>query len=471
MCSAVSQNQYYCFPLLFVVLVCGCQTSRLHYLRGVADFENGQPDGAIEHFDEALRARGAEEQIVRIDRGIAALMAGRVDDCEAELRAEREELRYLEQLDIREQAMVVLSDDQSASWTGREFERSMVDSLLLLSSLLGNRQDAYAYSVQASERLWNDKTGLVQHDTSDSVTLAGHSGGESVPRRFAANSFSAYLQAAVFSESPLSYDVADRAVKQVAFWNSSFEQLTATSNTEGWSGFGTATRRGNGAVHVITFFGRVTDWHAETVAPTSAALLIADQILSSTGKHSLPPTIAPVQIATPSRSHCDWQGTTAVQWICNDQPEAVISRTLVDLNAAARNSYENSRDEQIARAVVRRIVKKGAVYTAKDSLAVPSGSGVDVLLNLGGIMWEAIEKPDTRHLSLLPERIDVARLELPSGQQEIQLASTKQSATGKVVFGETSTTIQVPVDDGRNTFVLCFQPTDSPATLKVVSSR
>ncbi len=210
----------------------------------------------------------------------------------------------------------------------------------------------------------------------------------------------------------------------------------------------------------------------ETAAPTSAALLIADQILSANSDHSVPPTVAPVQIARPGREFSSHPFTTAVR-ISSAVPAAEwqASRSLVDLNRAAWDSYQHDRDQQLARAVARRIVKKGAVYAAKDQLAIAGDSGADLLLNLGGMAWEALEKPDTRHVHFLPERVEVLQAVLPVGEHVLEVGAMTCHGPTQPRDALGVQAVSIRVDDGRNTFVLCFRPSDQCSDMTIVTSK
>lgn len=456
----------------------GCQSAARRQLAGVARFEAGEPTAAMAEFDEAAESRGAEAEIIAVDRAIAALMAGDVETSESELRKTRRQMEFLAQKDAVEQTRSVLTDDKSLAWSGREFERRMVDNLLVFASLLGNRQDAFAYSTQVMEQVAQDRQQLQPAPSLPSEPAASQPAPKTAMSqppgpRHAANAFAAYLSAGVRSEHMMDSDLTDRAIQQVGFWRSGGTLKTGYSDvTAVTAGFGTQTRRQHGTLHVVTFAGRITDWTAETAAPTSGALLIADRILSAVGDHTLPPTVAPVLIARPKIRTSQHPFTTAIRIQSPGVPPALrTSATLVDLNAAAWDSYQHDRNEQIARAVARRIIKKGAVYTAKNQLSVNSDTGVDVLLNLGGVLWEAMEKPDTRHIDLLPERIETVQLELPVGTHTVEVASILRSSAHAASFGSPAKAVEVSIDDGRNTFVVCFRPSDQSRELHIVTSQ
>lgn len=445
-------NVYFALLMAF-----GCATAGKHEVSAISQFDTGRPQAAIEAFSKAAEARKAERELIAVDSAIASLMAADPKSAEQALVVARREIDHLRQKDIREQAAAVLTDDKAVAWSGREFEQRMIDNLLILSSLLGDRQDAIAFANQAGEHLVSDIKSLEKPTAATpQILTAGHSSESAAPPpgQFAANALTAYLTAAVRSEIPMSSDATTAALKDMDYW------LANNQHSAVQTGFGVDSSAGHGVLHVITFVGRITDWQPEASAPTSAALLLADQILSAVGDHTLPPTIAPVRIARPILNTSRSPMNTAVRLA--GHKEFAVSRTLLDLNKVAHQSYLNDRDHQIARAVARRIVKKGAVYAAKDQLALSNDSGADVLLTLGGIAWEALEKPDLRHVRLLPERIDVLQLQLPAGQHQIEL-QTSVSSTAK------HQTATVNIDNGRNTFVLCFRP--QADVCEVVTSR
>ena len=443
-------------------LTVGCNRGAKHQLTAISRFDQGTPLEAIEAFDDAAEVRGAEHEIIAADRAIAMLMSGDSAACETALRKTREEMDFLRQRDVRERTVAVITDDKAIAWSGREFERRMVDNLLILSSLVGDRQDAFAYANQAMEHVYDDQSALRGPTTTgQAIKSVGYSEPPSTvptpPARYSPNALSAYLHAAIRSENPMDRDLAINAIRQVSFWNQARAASTAAEQQDAESAFGTMSEQGQGVLHVVTLVGRVTDWTQERSMPTTLALLIADQILSAVGDHSLPPTVAPVLIARPASELSGHPLVTAAGMADAPSQQGIVSKTLVDLNAAAFDSYMADRDEQLARAVARRVIKKGAIYAAKDQLSVSGGSGADLLLSLGGIAWEATEKADTRHLQLLPERIEILQMKLPAGVHQIDLWSTPRSQKA-LTSAQRAIRVPVTIDDGRNTFIVCFRP-------------
>lgn len=461
-CKLLRLRHTLCLLLLLMGLNTGCQSTATLRRTALAEFDAGKPQQAIEALREASEKRNAESDILQADLAIAELMAGNPNQTERKLKQVQKELDYLSQKDLKEETLAVLSDSRSIAYSGRDFEDTMIRNLLTVSSLVSDKQDAFAFAGQAMEFATAEfqlqrpldepveqSSGTGPHQT----TTVGHQTETRPPNSEPAKSpyaLAAYLHALVHSENAMDRNLAAHSIQQVKHWSAGHAFPTA-------SHFGTLTPEQHGGLHVITFSDRITDWVPENAIPTTAALLLADQILSAAGDYSLPPTVAPVQLARPARQSCQNPFVTAIR--VNSQPSVFPGQTLLDLNHAAWDSYQRDRDQQIAKAIARRIIKKAAVYTAKDQMAVQGGSEVDALLSLGGVIWESLEKPDTRHISFLPGRVEVANAALPVGQHTIQLAAipAEQGQTGLTSDSTPSITIPVDIQNGRNTVILCFR--------------
>ncbi|HUG68587.1 MAG TPA: hypothetical protein VMM76_12610, partial [Pirellulaceae bacterium] len=114
---------------------------------------------------------------------------------------------------------------------------------------------------------------------------------------------------------------------------------------------------------------------------------------------------------------------------------------------------------------VRRVLKKAAVYAAKDALAVDDGL-TNLAFDAAGVVWEATEKADTRCWGLLPESIQVVRLELPAGTHQLTLRPARRGQP----IGRAHAT-QVEVLDGRNTYVLASFPAQNLVGQILTSQR
>ena len=457
-------------------LTSGCHSWQKSHEVAVAQIGHGDIEVSRLALQESREKLRSEKKVLELDSGILDLASGNVLQAESRFRTIRRELEHLEQKDVTEQATSMMTDARAVAYSGRDFERRMVLNMALLTSLLGDGQDAFAYTMQVTEAAASRKVAIsdAAKKTSESNALA-----ESVPEPGAVAqvtpasyatdrnaaicvaspldqplAFSSYLSTAVQSEQPSRYVETEQALHDIGLWNPEFqrhEQTTARGD------FGTRCAPGNGTLHIITLIGKAPRWISESAEPTSAALLIADRIISATGKHTLPPTISCVKIARPVPSgnpipvghlHCQVGPYGAPE----DSSAPVAFSTVVDLNAVARASYEEHRDEEIARGIARRVLKKGAVYVLKEAQNVHRNSFVDLGINVAGVAWEALEKADTRSWRLLPARIDIARTELPAGRWSITLRLSQSGGT------RTPQTIPVHIENGRNTYIVCMVP-------------
>jgi hypothetical protein len=471
---------------LLLMPLTGCHGWQKSHLAAIHQYREGQIVESQIQLRKSLESPRAEKHVLQLDQAMIELASGRPDNAESRLRTIRRELDHLTQTDGLEQTTSMLTDDRALAFSGRPFERQMALNLLLLTSLVTNGQDSYAYAMQASEQAGIQKQLLAGNAQKHKDTASGavpvqdpfigpqlETGGTVVPAAFEhsdprtlklapspadqTHAMSAYLSAAVQSEIPTRYQETDQALSDLGVWNSAFAE-EATPGRDGE--FGTRCQQGHGTLHIIVLAGQAPEWVSESAMPTTVSLLIADRILSVAGKHTLPPTIAPVQISRPQPRSPGVRTEllkchTALAEIPQAPKNSLTFHTLVDVNAAAEYTYQENRDNEIARAVTRRVAKKGAVYVLKEVQHIHNNTVVDLAVNVAGIAWEAMERADTRSWRLLPARIDVARRELPAGRwsTSLKIASTPGRG-GNCVF-------PVHVESGRNTYVVCFIPGNS----------
>ncbi|MCA9228169.1 MAG: hypothetical protein KDA47_21250, partial [Planctomycetales bacterium] len=205
----------------------------------------------------------------------------------------------------------------------------------------------------------------------------------------------------------------------------------------------------HGVVYVFALVGR-GPYKEETAAEaTSNALLVADRILSAVGDHTLPPTIAPVKIPRVVAPVNEVDGV----YVAVDERPFGVTQTVTNVNDLAVDQCQATMNHTIARAVVRRVVKKATVYTAKDQMKVDNGL-LNFAFDAAGVVWEATESADTRCWGLLPAQIQVTRIELPVGTHQLSLGPARG---GQPIGPANSAAVQV--ENGRNTYVLVSYPT------------
>lgn len=432
-------------------------------------YDLGDTAAASAELDVLADQRHAEQDLIALDRAVLKLMEGQPDETIRVLETTRRRLEFLEQSDLREQTAAALKDDSAIAWSGREFEQRMVDNLQIVASLLQNDDDAFSLASRGMDGTHADRRELISQASSNDDNLPDEFGSEKnddstasdnptetdehpptiPPARHAANRMTAWLAAAIHSERIQDADATDELIQQVAAWDPTGDNRVETLST-----LGTRTERDSGTLQVVVFAGRISPWTSERAMPTSAALLAADRILSATGKHTLPPTTSPVLIGRPQDSCYAPKFVTQVS-VGDAIPQPC--ELLVDLNAAAWDSWQAHRDKQLARAVVRRVVKKGTVYGTKNALHVSRGSTPDFLLNVAGSIWESREQADLRHWNLLPAAVEVTQFELPAGEHTVTL-QVRSSTGGTDAAIADQLQLPVTIDNGRNTFVVCFQP-------------
>lgn len=242
------------------------------------------------------------------------------------------------------------------------------------------------------------------------------------------------------------YDDAQRSIQLVANWEPRFtaakQDLERVTN-------GRHSAPGNGVLYVFTLVGRGPYKEERYEEPTQAAMLIVDHILSAIGKHTVTPTFAPVKVpivvVPPNRVQ-----SVAVSI---DGKPAGLTETITDIGELATQQYAAIFPHVLARTVVRRSIKKGSLYAAKEFGQVENPLG-ELAIDAVGVAWEATENADTRCWGLLPNKIQVRRIELPAGTHQLSLQPA--SASGQPLGGAQRTEIRIV--DGSNAYVLASFP-------------
>lgn len=470
---------------LTVLLLCpalcgGCRTWESGRESAMSAWCAGDVAQAAERLEVAAGKMRSERELLKLDLSMVDLSRGEAGLAEGRFRELREELAYLDQRDLGEQTAATLSDSRASSYSGRDYERQMLLAMGLLSSVMSGSGDAFAWSLQAEETVSlrrrelsgaSPNAGIAASDsgaeeTSGGVQQAGYESVGAVQPKAADSplGFASWLTALVQSETPSRAIETASALEQAAWWNAVLPGGPGSPDR-----MGVRCAKGSGSLNVIVLAGRAPRWESESAEPTSAALLIADRILSATGRHTLPPTLVSVKIARP---RVVWRAGSAAPVVCRLRTGGVASvprvlgfTTLADMNAAAESSYQEHRDEELAAAVVRRVVKKGAIYAVKETTQVSSNGLADFGLNAAGVLWEALERPDTRAWETLPAMILAAQEELPVGEHHLEILGPLPDFGARRGHGEFS----VRIEDGRNTTVLCLIPDRAIAGCILVS--
>ena len=115
---------------------------------------------------------------------------------------------------------------------------------------------------------------------------------------------------------------------------------------------------------------------------------------------------------------------------------------------------------EIGRALLEERGEGLAGLGARQALSEHRRFGVDrfgpaaLAFDVAGVAWEAAENADTRCWGLLPDSIQVVRMELPAGQHTLALQAVDRQGmpVGKAMRES------VTVADGRNTYVVAQAP-------------
>jgi len=479
--SIRSTTQSVLTALLLLASCClaqGCRSPHKQHSSGLQAWRSGDVHSSAKRLQKASSPLNAEKDILLLDQSIIDLASGEPAVAESRLRTARDRLDYLTQKNAVEQTTAVLSDSRAVAWSGREFERAMLVNIAMLSSLVNDGQDAWAWSLQAMQTSRERRDTLTAAGTNNSGTAvladdstATTAGSQTVtpasfekrtPPKITAETLdqplalAAYLSAIVHSEKPSETAETEQALQDVRLWNPRFSTAAAGKLTP----LGIQCRKTHGTLHVIVLAGVAPEWVSESCEPTSAALLIADQILSAQSKYKLPPTLFSIKIARPQsrdqgRAELTPGAAVAGSGIGSERRQLGFS-TIVDLREVADASYQAGRDKAIADAVVRRVIKKGTVVAAKAMSSDNLDWKADLAMTAIGVGWEALEKADTRSWSTLPSAVRIAAEELPSGEYSLDLWTRPLSERYPVH----AQPVKVRIEDGRNTCVLLTMPAD-----------
>jgi hypothetical protein len=325
----------------------------------------------------------------------------------------------------------------------------LIRAFLSIANLLGEGQDAGAYALQVTDKQQQIIEAAAKHTDRD---------GENPKLAYKQVALGPYLHGLIREATHSNYDDAARASSLVMNWEPGFRYARADLER---AQHGKHSEPGNGVLYVFALVGRGPYKEEVFEIATQVSLLIADQIISATNKYSLPPTLAPVKvpkIVVPSNYVMN-------VGVSVDGRYAGPTETITDIGRMAIEQHEAIYPQIIANAVVRRVVKKGIVLGAKEALGASENTMTSIALDVVGIAWEATEAADTRCWGLLPEKIQVLRVELPAGQHVVSLQPLGQyGASGG---GEQQS---VTILDGRNTYLLANFP-DSQLVGRMVTNE
>ena len=420
-----------CLLLGTLLAAGGCSTHANRVREAHEHFYAGRVDEAAESYRAQVGRRAGDTDVLRLNLALVDLVSGRPREAEQALRVVRDEFDHLEQVDLAEVTLSMLTDDQQLAYDGEDYEKVLARVFLALSNLMHDGGDAEAYSLQI-----NAKQNELLH-------RAGEQQVENVEAAYTPLAIGPYLRGMLREATHANYDDAQQAYAQVVSWQPNFRsgQHDLRRASEG-----VHSQPGHGVLYVFALVDRGPVKEQALEIPTSQAMLVADRIVSALGEYDVPPTLAAIKVP---RVVVPPKEVDHVQLFAGD---SLIGQTEVicDVADLAFRQQEAQFPHVMGRAVARRVIKKAAVYAAKDGMEVES-PWTDLAMSAVGVAWEATEAADTRCWGLLPREIQVLRIELPAGQHKLQL---RRAVRGQVLGVDA--VVDVEVLDGRNSYLLGY---------------
>ena len=419
------------FSLIVTILLlaagCASHADRLREVR--TQFYQGSVETASITLDKYINSYPREAEAFRLDRAVVELAAGRPKEAEKLLREARDALDYNSQASLAEKAGSMLTDDTHTAYPGEDYEKILVRAMLAISNLMSGGEDATAYSLQVS-------------DLQERIIASGAEGAQQNPKlSYKRVALGEYLHGAINEASRIDYNEAARSYMKVCSWEPSFPY--ARNDVERAT-HGHHSQQGNGVLYVFALVGR-GPYKVEAVeVAATISMFAASAIVSATANHSIPPSVAPIKVPKVIVYHNSMNSV----FVSADGRPVGPTATITDVGRLAVEQYEAIYPRVVVRAVVRRAAKEGIVYGAKEALKTQNNSWVNLAMDVGGIAWEATESADCRCWGLLPDRIQVLRVELPAGDHQIHVQP--DGGFGGLLGAETA----VRIEAGRNTYLM-----------------
>lgn len=457
--TAIAQR---CTALLLTVVLSGCAShyDRVWLVR--EEFHAGRLDVAREAVDKQLKLkrRKGEADVFLLDKAMIELTSGRPKEAEKLLRGVRDRFDDFEQKDVGEFTKAMLTDDNAQAYAGEDYEKVLIRAMLALSNLMTDGNDAGAYALQMVDKQQQiiQKVSEKQKKNEELVRSKQPPNPDGSPAEtelkfvpaelaYKQVALGPYIRAMLAEESPLTLDEAARARVQVANFEPGFRDANADLQRAQYE---KPLAPGRGVLYVFALVGRGPIKQEKEEFATQVSLLIADRIVNAFSNRAIPPTLAPVKVPQVINFPSLAEGVTVR---VDGQPVGTTA-TIVDVGAMAERQQQAHYPEVIAKAVARRVLKKGVIYAAEEAAKVDQGSLLSLGVMAAGVAWEATENADTRCWALLPDTIQVLRVELPVGEHEVMLRPMGQG--GELAANARA---KVRIIDGRNTYLLGTLPT------------
>jgi hypothetical protein len=456
---SLKRSKLLCLVVLGAVAACFCSGCASGYAERLRDVRRDYYDyGNLEQAKLELqrrqkRAPQKEKDVLALNEASLELCSGNIAAAKEKLIQARDSFDIIEDKHTQKSAenlFAYWTDDNMNSYEGEDYEKVLVRATLAIADLFDGSEDARAYAYQiAAKQDEIVQNGYVDDPRDENKKINPKKAYPRIP-------LGPYLEGLLWEETYLNASDAARCYEKVVKWRPDFKQgkrdlVRAQTSVH--------SQPGNGRVYVFAFVGRGPYKEQVYEEATQFALLFADHIFSSVNKYSVPPTLAPVPVPmlVVEEPYVKNIGVDV------DGERTGVTETIADVNEMATKQYEAIKDQILAKAIVRRVVKKGAIYAAKEVGQV--NDWVSIAMDVGGIVWEAAESADTRCWGLLPAKIQVASFEVPIGEHELTVCPCDPQGNKIGV----PLTASLSVNANRNTYVLVNYPNREPIGTVVVS--
>ncbi|HAK96814.1 MAG TPA: hypothetical protein DCM87_17940 [Planctomycetes bacterium] len=397
---------------------------------------------------------GKDRPAFLCERALPQLAQGKLRDATEGLRAARDQFDRHEQKLATEWIGSLLVDDTVIAYPGEDYEKILIRVVLALADLLGARKDAAAYANQVILK------------RQEIIDRSPEVDGNKIKASYKDLGIGRYL-VGLLAEEAFNQGEARRNYRELVALEPAFaygpEDLERAETRA-------PSERGNGVLYVFCFVDRGPFKVQVEHEPSTMAMHMVWIMGSLIGQKLVTPSIVPVKVPGlffPERTIEDVEVASAAG-------PARPTSELLSVQDAAGQQFDIVRDWIVAKAFLRRLVKKAVVETGKRVVQHQQKgdkrrmSDAQVATEVGaflvGAIWEAIESADTRCWSLLPASIQAVRLELPEGEHAIRLTPRwRGHAAGRPVEAP------VIIEDGRNAYCLAIFPTSRAAPAVIVS--
>jgi hypothetical protein len=450
---------------VFIFFVTGCNSFGERHIRIRNEFTDGKIDKAKSDVDRAIKnGTQKDKDLLKLNSAVIELCSGRPQSAELLLREVRDKFDTLEQqraADAARNAASFLTDDNTRAYSGEDYEKVLIRVFLAISNLMCNGSDAYAYSMQINDK----QNKIIESRKREVASLSKNN--QDLLKQIDVNyqnvAIGAYISGLLQEETKRNYDDAYRNYEKANLWASKKKYVNGYNFNDDLerAKSGLHSRYGNGVVYVFVLAGKGPYKMQKNCQALHEAQIITTAILSKVSDIAVIPDFAPIMIPVIVASDADKIGYIFESYknsinVLIDGKFSGETKTITNVSEMAVEQFEANKPEIIARAIIRRAFKKGVVYGVKK--AADTNSWLSLALDVGGMVWESLETADTRCWNLLPDTIQVYRVELPAGEHEINLetniADNRQINNKSPQQISPNNNKKILVRDGRNTYVL-----------------